>query len=655
MKGSIQETLTRVRPPRVQITYDVETGGAIERKELPFIAGIFADLTGDRDPQKQFPPVKAREMVEIDRDSFDDVLKASEPQVLLSDIKNVLPGGSGKLAGFLKFNKLEDFEPLNVVKNIPVMAALYHTRTNIRTLQTKMEASDNVTTLLDTLVDPKAGKAQRDELIGAFPADKPETWSKVTPTATLKTLLTPEYMLNDPSQQETCLEILGQFTVNVLANLDAKNTLGAAALMDNDVANTDQALSLQVNAVMHSKVFKELEATWRGMAYLVFRSETGEMLKLRVLNITKEELRSDMDKAVEFDQSAIFKMIYEAEYGTYGGNPYSLLVGGFEFDRSPMDMDLLNKIAQVAAASHAPFISAADSKLFDLDSFEKLAKPRDLAKIFESLEMAEWKSFRESEDSRYVSLALPRVLLRLPYGPKTDPVNGLAFEEDVNAPDTSKFLWGNAVYMMAERITNAFALYGWTAAIRGVEGGGLVDGLPVYTYKTANGDEAMICPTQVSITDRREKELNDLGFLAICHCKGTNEAAFFGGQTTNQPKQYLSDEATSNAALSSRLPYILAASRFAHYVKVLMREKIGSFMTRANVEHYLNDWVSQYVLLDDDATQDVKAKYPLRGAKITVTDVPGKPGSYKATMFLRPHFQLEELTTSIRMVADLPG
>jgi len=350
----------------------------------------------------------------------------------------------------------------------------------------------------------------------------------------------------------------------------------------------------------------------------------------------------------------MFKQIYEEEYGTFGGNPFSLLVGDFEFGRHPQDMSILEKMSGVAAAAHAPFISAASPKLFDMDSFNELGVPRDMAKAFESTELIKWRSFRESEDSRYVTLTLPHMLLRLPYGPDTVPVDGFDYREDVDGRDSTKYLWGNSAYAMAQRITNAFAQYKWCAAIRGVEGGGLVEGLPAHTFKTDSGDVALKCPTETAITDRREKELSDLGFIALCHAKGTDFAAFFGGQTANKPKVYNTSDATANARVSGMLPYVLAASRFAHYLKVIMRDKIGSFMTRENVAAFLNTWISQYVLLSDDAPQAVKAKFPLREARVDVMDVPGKPGVYKAVVFLKPHFQLDELTVSIRLVAELP-
>jgi type VI secretion system protein ImpC len=332
-----------------------------------------------------------------------------------------------------------------------------------------------------------------------------------------------------------------------------------------------------------------------------------------------------------------------------------LLIGDYYFGRHPQDMALLQRISKVAAAAHTPFITAVAPTMFDMTSFTDLGVPRDLSKIFESAELTTWRSFRDSEDSRYVSMVLPRYAARLPYGAKTKPVDSFNFEEDVDGRDHSKYLWGNSCYQLGLRITDAFAKYNWTTAIRGVEGGGKVSGLTAHTFKTDDGDIVLKCPTEVTITDRREKELNDLGFISIVNSKGSDFAAFFGGQTTNKPRVYNLDTANANAALSSRLPYVLAASRFAHYLKVIMRDKIGSFQTKDSVESYLNTWLSQYVLLDANATQGEKARFPLAEGRVDVVEVPGRPGAYQATVFLRPHFQMEELTTSIRLVAELPA
>ncbi|MFJ2488596.1 type VI secretion system contractile sheath large subunit, partial [Pseudomonas sp. NPDC087639] len=377
-------------------------------------------------------------------------------------------------------------------------------------------------------------------------------------------------MAHDDSQQDYARDMLAEFATQVLDEGMAidKDTV---AMINDRISQIDELISAQLNEVLHHPDLQKLEASWRGLHLLVQNTETSTRLKLRLLNVTQKELQNDLEKAVEFDQSALFKKIYEEEYGTFGGHPFSLLVGDYTFGRHPQDIGLLEKLSNVAAAAHAPFIAAASPRLFDMNSFTELAVPRDLSKVFESQELIKWRSFRESEDSRYVSLVLPHFLLRLPYGPDTSPVEGINYVEDVNGTDHSKYLWGNAAWALSQRITEAFAKYGWCAAIRGAEGGGAVEGLPAHTFRTSSGDLSLKCPTEVAITDRREKELNDLGFIALCHKKNSDVAVFFGGQTTNKSKVYNTNEANANARISAMLPYVLAASRFAHYLKVIMR------------------------------------------------------------------------------------
>jgi type VI secretion system protein ImpC len=457
----------------------------------------------------------------------------------------------------------------------------------------------------------------------------------------------------DDSQRAYARDLVSEFVNDVLADEDRVGA-DVVALINERIAEIDRLIGDQLNEILHHPDFQALEATWRGLRHLIMNAETGAKLKIRLLNASKADLLKDLEKAVEFDQSALFKKVYEEEYGTFGGHPYSMLVGGYEFGRHPQDVALLKLISGVAAAAHAPFVASASPRLFDMDSHTSIPTPRDLTKIFESAELISWRGFRESEDSRYVALCLPRVLMRLPYGPDTVPVEGMDFREATDGTDHEKYLWGNPAYVLSERIAAAFSKYGWTAAIRGVEGGGKVEGLPIHTFTTVDGDIAAKCPTEVSITDRREKELDDLGFIALVHCKNTDYAAFFGGATANKPKLYNTDAANANARLSAMLPYMLNTSRFAHYVKAMMRDKVGSFMTEDNVRDYLTTWIGQYVLGKDDAGQSLKAQYPLREARVDVRPVPGRPGAYQAVMFLRPHFQLEELTTSIRLVAELP-
>ena len=432
-------------------------------------------------------------------------------------------------------------------------------------------------------------------------------------------------------------------------------TRDAEATIQARIAQIDRLISLQLNEILHYPALQKLEGTWRGIKYLIDQSETSDMLKIKVLNVSKRELLKDLQRAPEFDQSALFKKVYEEEFGVFGGAPFAALIGDYEFGRGPEDVELLERVSQVASAAHAPFMTAASSELLNLTSYTQLGAPRDIGKIFDSTEYAKWKSFRQSEDSRYVALTLPHILMRLPYGKDTKQVDAFDYEEAVDGSDHSKYLWGNAAYGLGARLTNSFARHGWCAAIRGVEGGGLVDGLPAHTFRTDEGDIALKCPTEVAITDRREKELADQGLVPLVHCKGTDYAAFFSVQTANKPKLYDKEAANANARLSAQLPYILAMSRFAHYLKAMMRDKIGSFMTRQDCEKFLNQWISNYVCADDNASQAAKAKLPLREAAIQVSEVPGKPGAYRAVAFLKPHFQLDELSVSLRLVADLPA
>jgi type VI secretion system protein ImpC len=427
------------------------------------------------------------------------------------------------------------------------------------------------------------------------------------------------------------------------------------AMINARIAQIDHLLSIQLNEILHAPAFQKLEASWRGLKYLLDQSETGTGLKIKMLNVSKKDLLRDLQRAAEFDQSAIFKKVYEEEYGVFGGEPFGALIGDYEFSRHPEDMELLEKMAGVAAAAHAPLLTAASPELMNLRSFTNLSAPRDMAKIFDSTEYAKWKSFRESEDSRYVALCMPHILMRLPYGQDTASIEAFRYEEAVDGTDHSKYLWGNAAYALGARITNAFAQHGWCVAIRGVEGGGLVGGLPAHNFHTDEGDVALKCPTEIAITDRREKELADQGFAPLVHCKGRDYAAFFSVQSANKPKRYDKEAANANARLSSQIPYIMATSRFAHYLKTIMRDKVGSFMTRNECERFLNQWISQYVVGNPDSVgQETKARFPLSQARIDVEELPGKPGAYRAVAFLKPHFQLEELTVSMRLVAELP-
>ncbi len=428
------------------------------------------------------------------------------------------------------------------------------------------------------------------------------------------------------------------------------------------IAQIDKLISSQLSEIMHQEEFQKLEGSWRGLHHLVMNSETSAALKIRMLNLNKKDLHKDLSKAVEFDQSQVFKKIYESEFGTPGGEPYGAMIGDYEFTNHPNDIETLSLMSNVAAAGFCPFISAGGSGLFGFDDWTELSKPRDLEKVFESLEYAKWRSFRDSEDSRFVTLTMPRVLARLPYGEATRPVEEFGYEEfDVDPdngmaikPDHDDYCWMNASYVMGSRMTNAFAKYGFCTAIRGAEGGGKVEGLPAHVFQSDDGDPDLKCPTEIGITDRREAELSKLGFLPLCHYKNTDYAVFFGAQSCQKPKIYDNPDATANAAISARLPYMMATSRFAHYLKVMARDKIGSFMEAEDVEHWLNRWILNYVNASEGGGQEIRAKFPLADARVKVREIPGRPGSYNAIAWLRPWLQMEELTTSLRLVAKIP-
>src|SRR4051812_22635421 len=477
---------------------------------------------------------------------------------------------------------------------------------------------------------------------------------QVQEVSLLDQILTEGKMARDDYQREQAKDMIGEFVNQVMSGeLTMSKNMDLA--INSRIAEIDRLLSAQLNEVMHHEDFQKLEGSWRGLHQLVMNSETSPMLKIRVMSVNKKDLLKDLERAVEFDQSALFKKIYEEEYGTFGGAPYGALIGDYEFGNHPQDMALLEKLSQVAAAAHAPFLSAASPDLFGWETFSEMTDVRDISKIFDRTEYAKWRSFRDSEDSRYVGLTLPHTLGREPYGSATRPTESFRFEEDVDGTDHKKYLWTNAAYSLGTRLTEAFAMHGWCVAIRGVEGGGLVDSLPTHTFQTDEGEVAMKCPTEVAITDRREKEFSDNGFIPLVHCKGTDYAAFFGMQSANKAKKYDTDAANANARLSTQLQYMFATSRFAHYLKAMMRDKIGSFMSRNDAQIFLNRWITNYVIESDTAAPAMKAKKPLREARIDVAEIPGKPGCYRAVAFLRPHFQLDELSVSLRLVADLPA
>ncbi|MFT5589927.1 MAG: type VI secretion system protein ImpC [Bradyrhizobium sp.] len=455
-------------------------------------------------------------------------------------------------------------------------------------------------------------------------------------------------------------------SVEVAVRTLAEQALAGTNLISGDVLATissliaalDKKLTEQINLIMHTEQFQAVEGAWRGLHHLVNNTETDETLKIRVMNISKNDLGKTLKKfkGTAWDQSPIFKKMYEEEFGQFGGEPFGSIVADYYFDNSAPDVELLTSMAKVAAAAHAPFIAAAAPSVLLMDSWQELANPRDLTKIFQTPEHAAWRSFRESEDSRYVGLAMPRFLARQPYGAKTDPVEEFDFEEDTSAAGSKSYTWANAAYAMAVNINRSFKEYGWCSRIRGIESGGAVEGLPVHSFPTDDGGVAMQCPTEIAISDRREAELAANGFMPLVHKKNTDFAAFIGAQSLHKPAEYDDPDATANANLAARLPYLFATCRFAHYLKCIVRDKIGSFKERDDMQRWLTTWITQYVDGDPvNSSEGTKARKPLAAAEVVLEEVEGNPGYYTSKFFLRPHYQLEGLTVSLRLVSKLPS
>jgi type VI secretion system protein ImpC len=424
------------------------------------------------------------------------------------------------------------------------------------------------------------------------------------------------------------------------------------------VAEIDRKLTLQINAILNSPEFRRVEGAWRGLHYLVGNTETGDQLKIRVMNVSKADLYTTLKKykGSAWDQSPFFKKIYEEEFGQFGGQPYGALVGDYYFDNSGRDVDLLTQIGKICAASHTPFLAGASPTVMLLDSWRDLANPRDINKLFQTPEHAAWRALRESEDSRYIGLTLPRFLARAPYGAKSNPVDEFAFEEDTGGGNQDHYTWANAAYAMAVNINRSFAEYGWCSRIRGIESGGAVEDLPVHLFPTDDGGVDVVCPTEVAISDRREAELSKAGFIPLVHMKNTGFAAFIGAQSLQKPAEYDDAEATANANLAARLPYLFACCRFAHYLKCIARDKIGSFKTKEDMQKWLYRWILKYMDgMPDHSSEIVKAMKPLSDAGVTVEEVEGNPGFYTSKIYLKPHYQLEGLTVSLRLVSKLPA
>jgi len=456
------------------------------------------------------------------------------------------------------------------------------------------------------------------------------------------------------SAVEQAVQTLAQ---QALANTALRST-DAVRTIEAMIAALDKRLTEQVNKIIHHEDFQKLESAWRGLHYLVNNTETDEQLKIRVMNVSKQELGKTLKryKGTAWDQSPLFKKLYEEEYGQFGGEPYGALVGDYHFDHTPPDVELLGELSKLAASAHAPFITGASPSVMQMESWQELANPRDLTKIFTTPEYAAWRSLRESDDARYLALCMPRFLARLPYGAKTSPVDEFDFEEDTAGATHANYSWANAAYAMAVNVNRSFKTYGWCSRIRGIESGGAVENLPTHSFPSDDGGVDMKCPTEIAISDRREAELSKNGFLSMIHRKNSDFAAFISGQSLQKPQEYDDPDATANAALAARLPYLFACNRFAHYLKCIVRDKVGSFRSRESMQNWLNEWILNYVDGDPaNSSEDTKAKRPLAAAQVEVEEVEGAPGYYQSKFYLKPHYQLEGLTVSLRLVSKLPS
>ena len=638
---------------RVRITFDVLVGDVLEKKELPFVVGVLADLSGHpRDPLVAFAQ---RNAIPIHRDNFNEVMEGAGPRLALR-VPNKLTDSSTSLAVELTFRRMDDFEPARVAEQIGPLKLLQEVRQALYQVLNSMEVKSPSGVLLDEiLASTENAPAPSSGISHASAAGPPQSEPITTAQAAARLLDRVDQALKaSGSQDDSEAERLRSYFRRLLdqATKPGQPTGDVESSIKRWLAEIDGSLSAQLNEVMHHPDFQKLEGTWRGLHYLVFHTETGEYLKIRVLNVSKRELIQDQGQAVKFDQSTLFKKVHDEQYGWLGGEPYALLVSDCEFSHSPDDLNLLKKISQVAAAAHAPFVAAASPKMFGLNRFDEFVSVVELSKIFDRAEYAGWKSFRASEDSRFTALTVPRVLCRLPYGARFKRVEQFNFEESVDGPNLDKFAWTNSAWAYAARVTDAASKWGWMARIRGLEGGGRVDGLPVHTFARSDGGIAMECPAEIAVSERHEADLSNLGFLPLLHVKGASSAVFLGAQSCHKPQKYFDAGATAAAELSSKLSHLLCVSRFMHYLRIMGRDKIDVFMSAAECEGWLNDWLRSYCERPDAETGS--AERPLSDARVQIQPATGKPGWHKMVVDLVPFFQVEDQTAVLRLVTEIP-
>jgi type VI secretion system protein ImpC len=662
-RSSTQKFIARNRAPRVQIEYDVETDGAEKKVAIPFIVGVLADLSGR---SSEIPSaVMDRQLKEIDLDNFDDRMREMAPRVTLNvpDVNGAGPPTEVDIT----FEKFDDFSPGAVASKVPYLYDLLEQRTQLANLLTYMDGKVGSEVVIEQALNDPASLAKialaeqqgDDRGTARTPADsgqsQPEQ-SHRSANAELDLLAQSFKPRSEAASQQLALA-LRTLARQALANPNviegsAERTLVAL------VERIDQAISQKLNPILHHPDFQKLEGAWRGLHYFVRNTETDEMLKIRFMSLSKAELSKTIRKyqGTAWDQSPLFKKVYDDEFGTFGGEPYGCLIGDYEFSNSPEDVQTLSGMAQIAAAAHSPFIAAVSPSIMQMESWQQIASPRDLSEVFSTPDYAAWRSLREAEDSRYIALTMPRFLARLPYGGGTNPVEEFAFEEDCRVGDHRSYTWCNAAYAMGVNITRAFKLYGWCVRIRGVESGGLVEGLPVHVFLADDGSVDMQSPTEVSISDRWEAALTKNGFMPLVHRKNTDIAVFLAAQSLHKSAEYDDPEATANAVLAARLPCVLASCRFAHYLKCIVRDRIGAFKDRQDMEYLLNTWIAQYVAQDPaSSSEEGKARRPLADAEVVLDEIEGDPANYIAKFYVRPQYQLEGLTQSLRLILKLPS
>jgi type VI secretion system protein ImpC len=646
----------------VSVEYDAEIYGATKRILLPFVIGVLADLAGK--PIQSPPSLQERRMLPIDVDNFDARLGELRPRAVFSVPDTVR--GEGELAVDLTFESLDDFLPGSVAGKIPSLDKLLQARRQLADLTVYMDGKVGAEALIERLLNDEqlqkevaSGLALSSEPTNQPPhplSNQPPDPLPIQPlesvdAASFSALLQREFKPKTPPAVE---QLRG--AVQTLAEQAVARTVGdGAQSLQAIIATLDHQLEQQINLILQHPGFRQLEGAWRGLHYLVSNTETSESLKIRFMSLSRAELDKVIGRYRDaWDQSPLFKKIYEAEYGQLGGEPYGCLVGDYEFTHSPKDVMVLQGLAKIAADAHVPFLAAGSPGLMQVETWQQFATPRDISPLFAAPDYAPWRALRESEDSRYVALTIPRCLARLPYGAQTNPVEEFSFEEPARGTDASGFVWMNSAYVLATNIARAFSLYGWCARIRGVESGGLVENLPHYEFPSEDGgiDSS---PTEISISDRREAELSGTGLVPLVKLKNRDGAAFLRTQSLHRPAEYDDPDTTAGAVLAARLPYLLPSCRFVHYLKCIARDTVGSFTTREHLERRLSDWILQYV--EHDATisnDDSKARKPLADAQLVLEPIEGNPASYRAILYIRPHYQLEGLNVSQRLVFRLP-